>query len=174
MALLARGVKNDKIKELMNCGDSDDQDNPLPLDRDFSKLLAEEQRRAQALKMENIVNGIKNLNEKSVSDKSNINGIKEMIKYKYPVQPSTGKVGPGIYCKVLSKVDSRWGEDELDDMKTRSKSRQGSPCSRTVGRQNRQDSSIYMEDFKKLKNLTINVEKTRNDSECTGKTTGLI
>lgn len=85
MALLARGVKNDKIKELMGCGNDDDEDNPLPSERDFSKLLAEEQRRAQALKMENIVNGIRNLNEKSIVEESNINGIKEMIKYKYPV-----------------------------------------------------------------------------------------
>ena len=85
MALLARGIKNDKIKELMGCGDDDDEDNQLPSERDFSKLLAEEQRRAQALKMENIVNGIRNLNEKSIVEESNINGIKEMIKYKYPV-----------------------------------------------------------------------------------------
>ena len=51
MALLARGIKNDKIKELIGCGDEDDEDNPLPSERDFSKLLAEEQRKAQEQKM---------------------------------------------------------------------------------------------------------------------------
>ena len=173
MALLARGVKNDKIKELIGCGDEDDDENPLPSERDFSKLLAEEQRRAQALKMENIVNGIHDLHEKSVIEKSNINGIKEIIKYKYPVQPSIGKEGADIYGKVLSKVNSTWGEGELSDMKIRSKSRQGSPCSRTIGRQNRQD-SIYLEDFKKMRTLTLNVEKTRIESDCTNKTTNLV
>ena len=123
--------------------------------------------------MENIVNGIHDLHEKSVIEKSNINGIKEIIKYKYPVQPSIGKEGADIYGKVLSKVNSMWGEGELSDMKIRSKSRQGSPCSRTIGRQNRQD-SIYLEDFKKMRTLTLNVEKTRIESDCTNKTTNLV
>ena len=78
--------------------------------------------------------GIKLLNEKSIDEAAAHEGIKEFIKYKYPVQPSTDKEGSDIYSKVLSKVNSTWGEGELSTMKIRSKSRQGSPLSRTVGR----------------------------------------
>ena len=69
-----------------------------------------------------------------------------------------------MYGKVLSKVNSTWGENELSDMKIRSKSRQGSPCSRTFIK-NRQD-SIILEDFKKVRTLTLNVEKT---PDCTSR-----
>ena len=80
------------------------------------------------------------------------------------MQPSTGKEGISMYGKVLSKVNSTWGENELSDMKIRSKSRQGSPCSRTFIK-NRQD-SIILEDFKKVRTLTLNVEKT---PDCTSR-----
>lgn len=77
--------------------------------------------------MEEILAAIKDLNEKSIDENQDIEGIKEFIKYKYPVEPSTNEQGTKIYDKVLSKVNSRWDDGQLDDMKVRSMSRQGSP-----------------------------------------------
>ena len=49
----------------------------------------------------------------------------------------------------MSRVESRWEDGELSHMKVHSKSRQGSPGSRTMGNSKfgRED-SIKMQDFK--------------------------
>ena len=80
--------------------------------------------------MEQIVEGIRLLNEKSIEEAGAHEGIKEFIKYKYPIEPSTNDVGQDIYAEILSRVDSRWDEGELSTMKVRSKSRTGSPASK--------------------------------------------
>ena len=76
--------------------------------------------------MDDLVNGIHNLNEKSQLEDRNIEGIKEFINYKYPNLPMTE-----IQGHILSKVDSKWDEGVLDEMKSRTRSRQGSPKART-------------------------------------------
>ena len=73
--------------------------------------------------MENIVASIKYLHEKSTNNVVNMEGIREFTKYKYPVPPSTDANGDNIYEGIESKVDSRWEEGELDDLKGKSQSR---------------------------------------------------
>ena len=81
--------------------------------------------------MENIIAQIKYLHEKSNSIEINLEEIREFTKYKYPIPPSCDANGDSIYEGIESKVDSRWEEGELDDLKGKSKSqtrsRQGSP-----------------------------------------------
>ena len=73
---------------------------------DVSKMIAEEHRRAQNQRMQEIVAGIKLLSEKSDYDVNHIEGIKEFIGYKYPVEPSIDETGENIYDGILSKVNS--------------------------------------------------------------------
>lgn len=68
--------------------------------------------------MDDLVNGIHNLNEKSQLEDRNIEGIKEFINYKYPNLPMAE-----IQGQILSKVDSKWDEGVLDEMKSRTRSR---------------------------------------------------
>ena len=75
---------------------------------DVSKMIAEEHRRAQNQRMQEIVMGIKLLSEKSDYDVHHIEGIKEFIGYKYPVEPSIDETGENIYDGILSKVNSQW------------------------------------------------------------------
>ena len=91
--------------------------------------------------------GIKLLSEKSDYDVHHIEGIKEFIRYKYPVEPSIDETGENIYDGILSKVGSRWHGGELSDMKSRSRSRQGSPTRTFQGSKWRQD-SINVQDYK--------------------------
>ena len=60
---------------------------------DVTKMIAEEQRRAQNQRMNDIVEGISKLNEKSIDEAYTMEGIKEFIKYKYPMVPSADEVG---------------------------------------------------------------------------------
>ena len=120
-------------------------------DRDVSKMIAEESRRAQNARMEQMMSGIQTLSDKSIIEDRNMAGIKEFIKYKYPKLPCQNNEGEDIYGDVLSKVESMWGYGELDDMKDRSKSRQGSPKAKTFstfkdGAKHRGD-SINVQDF---------------------------
>ena len=114
---------------------------------DVSKMIAEEHRRAQNQRMQEIVKGIKLLSEKSDYDVHHIEGIKEFIRYKYPVEPSIDETGENIYNGILSKINSQWHGGELSDMKSRSRSRQGSPTRTFQGSKWRQD-SINVQDYK--------------------------
>ena len=74
---------------------------------------------------------------------SRIEGIKDFINYKYPILPNTDIAG-----QILCKVDSKWDDGALDEMKERTKSRQGSPKSRTFNIQKLRSDSINFQDFK--------------------------
>jgi hypothetical protein len=66
--------------------------------------------------------------------------IRKFTNYKYPVAPSTDANGEDIYGEILSRVNSRWIEGALEDMKSKSqsKSRLGSSPNFRISRiQNR-------------------------------------
>lgn len=106
--------------------EDEDGENPQ---QDVQKMIAEEQRRQQKERMEQMLAGIKELNEKSLNDTTNMEEIRELCGYKYPVSPGADKNGRNIYQEVLARVDSYWQIGELDNMKqkSRSRSRQNSP-----------------------------------------------
>ena len=56
------------------------------------------------------------LHEKSVNHGESIEAIREFTKYKYPNQPSLEVTGR----EILSKVDAKWEDGVLDDMKIKS------------------------------------------------------
>lgn len=85
---IARGVKNVNTDVLMAAEGSKSHQKV-----DVTKMIAEEQRRAQNQRMNNIVEGISKLNEKSIDEAYTMEGIKEFIKYKYPMVPSVDEVG---------------------------------------------------------------------------------
>ena len=114
---IARGIKNVALLEVEAENDKGGEK------MDVQQMIAEEHRRAQNHRMEQIVTGILSLSEKSEIEVSNIEGIKEFIKYQYPVLPSTDENGDNIYGEISSKIDSKWETGELSDLKYRSKSK---------------------------------------------------
>ena len=80
--------------------------------------------------MMEMIAGAKDLSEKSINDVINMENLREFIKYKYPLAPQTDEHGLDIYGEVASKVDTKWEEGYLLDMKSRSRSRHGSPTAR--------------------------------------------
>ena len=92
---------------------------------------------------------IKSMNNQSVNDVVHMESIRKFTNYKYPVAPSTDANGEDIYGEILSKVNSRWDEGELEDLKckSQSKSRLGSssPTFRLSRFQNRVGSTNVQE-----------------------------
>mmetsp|Transcript_19608 Transcript_19608/g.24207 ORF Transcript_19608/g.24207 Transcript_19608/m.24207 type:complete len:81 (-) Transcript_19608:290-532(-) len=80
-------------------------------------MIAEVQRKQQNQRMEDIVEGINNLCEKSVLEDRNLGDIKDFIHYKYPSCPSNDASGHDIYKNVFSRIDARWQFNELEEMK---------------------------------------------------------
>ena len=89
--------------DMLKMNDSKDGDDK---EMDVSKMIAEENRRAQNQRMQDILKGIKMLSEKSEYDAFHFEGIKEHIGYKYPLGPSIDETGENIYDGILSKVNS--------------------------------------------------------------------
>ena len=70
--------------------------------------------------MEQMVNSINNLCQKSINEDHALTDIKGFIGYKYPVCPSNDGQGRSIYSKCFSKLDTHWQYNELEEMKERS------------------------------------------------------
>ena len=115
---LARGVKVVDTTAFTK-GDSDDEEG-LGEKIDVQKILAEIQRKQQHERMEQMVNSINDLCQKSIDENNNLTEIKDYINYKYPSCPSNDSQGRDIYDKCFYKIVSRWQYNELEEMKDRS------------------------------------------------------